>query len=169
MKTLTPKLKKQLIALADAHQAADEYQAGHCDWRGGACSIGCTLRDAEKIGLIKNVHLGNHEVWGKCSGIGEPMAHLQDRIFEWLSETGGDAAGFTPKVLRAIRCGADYSMAWPRIAIFLLEGLRHTEDIKVKDAIDGVLLLYREWVETNQKPAEKRFAASAARAARAAG
>ena len=33
----------QLISLADAHRDADEYVAGHYEWRGAACAIGCTI------------------------------------------------------------------------------------------------------------------------------
>lgn len=105
----------QLIALADAHQAADEYRAGHYEWKdGGACAIGCTIRDAKAIGLVpRNVRLGDHAALARANGVPELAWRLCDRIFEGLPDD--ERTAWTPRFLRAIRADADYSHLPARI------------------------------------------------------
>ncbi len=169
---LTKTTKAKLVKLADAHQKADEYRSGHYEWKGGgACSIGCTIRDAVKLKILpKETSCGSHGGWGNASGIGIIMARLQDSIFEGLSRTDSDAAAFTPKVIRAIQCGKDYSMAWPKIAVYILreELPKTTKNERSLKAINGVAELYEEWLKTGVKPSKERFADAADAAAYAA-
>src|SRR5665213_3604445 len=141
---LTKEIHQKLLDLADAHQAADEYKRGHYGWVGGACSIGCTIRDAKKLNLIPyGVLESSHSEWGRVSGVGEHIAQLQDCIFEGL--TGPAQRSWTPKFLRAIvppKSGSrSFAMVWPQFAHWLLttELMPLTQDSpNVLKAIEGV-------------------------------
>lgn len=89
-------VRDKLVELADAHQRADEYRSGRYEWRdGGACAIGCTMRDAKALGLIpKTARLGDHVECAKINGVPELAWRLVDHIFEGLPTE--DRPGWTP-------------------------------------------------------------------------
>ena len=151
----------QLIKMARAHQKADEYKSGHYEWADGACSIGCSIHDLKRLNILtETAPQSGHKHWGEFSGIGEVMANLQDAIFEGLS--GDRQTSFTPEVVEALRPGADYSMFWPKFAIWLLRQLPKADEFSdVASAVEGVAKLYEEWLETKIKPNAYRWAESA--------
>lgn len=154
----------QLVTLADAHREADEYRAGTYQWtHGGACSIGCTILDAVKIGVLpKGTKRDSHKSLATVLGVPEQLTCLQDAIFEGLPD--GARRDWTPRFLRAVASGADYSMVWPRFGLWLLTDgpVRHGLGIRpdVDAAVKGVADLYREWVTTGAKPAQSRWVAA---------
>jgi hypothetical protein len=121
---------EKLIDLADAHQEADEYVAGTYQWNGGACSIGCTIRDAKKLKILpKSTKASSHESLVK-TGVPELAWRLCDHIFEGLPED--KRAAWTPKFLRSIRADADYTFLPARVMARCARKLS-------KDAIDPLV------------------------------
>jgi hypothetical protein len=108
-------LHKQLIELADAHQAADEYVAGRYKWDTGACAIGCTIRDAKKLKLLPASTASDDHASLARTGVPELAWRLCDHIFEGLPED--ERAAWTPRFLRAIRPDADYANLDARIMV----------------------------------------------------
>ena len=110
-----------LIELADAHQAADEYEAGHYEMREGrACSVGCSIHSAVQIGALpKNTNHDDHAALARALGITEMAVRLQDQIFEGLPKP--EQSAWTPRMFRSIRSGADYSTLDTRIAIRIID------------------------------------------------
>ena len=107
---MPPDILDQLIPLADAHQAADEYAAGHYDWRGNACAIGCTIRDAIQIGVLpENTDSADHAALAEHTPVPEWAWYLLDRIFEGLP--GDRRIAWPPAFLRAAQSCED----WPLV------------------------------------------------------
>ena len=94
---------KRLIPLADRHQKADEYRAGHY-WQGNGsgtgCAVGCTIHDAIKLGVLPQATSHeSHASIAKATGLPEMVWRLADNIFEGLPED--DRPAWTPRLLRA--------------------------------------------------------------------
>ena len=90
----------QLISLADAHRDADEYATGHYEWYGNACAIGCTIRDANIIGLTESIDTDDHAAIGEALGVSEFVMRLVDNIFEGI---GNIRSAWPPRFLRAVK------------------------------------------------------------------
>jgi len=90
----------QLISLADAHRDADEYATGHYEWRGAACAIGCTIHDANIIGLTQGISPDDHAAIGAALGVSEFVMRLVDHIFEGI---GNIRSAWPPRFLRAVK------------------------------------------------------------------
>ena len=106
--------RAKLIELADAHQQADEYRSGHYDWNGGACAVGCTIRDAQALGLVPATVLPHdHAALAACTNIPEMVWRLVDHTFEGLPKDY--QAGWPPRFFRAVRAGSDYTNLPARI------------------------------------------------------
>ena len=94
---------EQLIPLADAHQAADEYAAGNYwegNGRGTGCSVGCTVHDAIALGVLpKGTDHGSHAELAAATGMPEMLWRLADYIFEGLPQSA--RREWTPRLLRA--------------------------------------------------------------------
>lgn len=106
-----------LIALAEAHAAADELITGTygketSDGRYRGCSIGCTIYDAQQLGLIdSSVQYDDHQAVADLLYDGhEWVARLQDHLHETLPET--ERAQWTPRLLRAV---IGYRIDWQRV------------------------------------------------------
>ncbi len=98
-------LLESLIKLADQHQKADEYVTGSYSWTKvnshyGACSVGCTVRDAVKLKKLPvGTDPGSHTSLSLATGIPEMLWRLSDNIFEGLARDHRSA--WTPRFLRA--------------------------------------------------------------------
>ena len=90
----------QLISLADAHRDADEYAKGHYEWHGTACAIGCTIHDANIIGLTESIDTDDHAAIGNALGVGEFVMRMVDNIFEGI---GNIRSAWPPRFLRAVK------------------------------------------------------------------
>jgi hypothetical protein len=118
---------ERLIPLAIKHQKADEYVAGHYEWRGGgACSVGCSIHDLKKLGILNGVDPGDHAVLAKATDVPEMLWRLSDHIFEGLPKD--DRPGWTPRFLKAVAKAKNLANAPARIMARLAERL-------AKDAI----------------------------------
>lgn len=164
----------RLIEHSDRHREADEFIQGHYARGHRGCVIGCAVRDCVAEGALpKSTSPDDHEALSRATGVPEMVLHLADMFFE--CSIASEAPSWSPRFWRAAR-GRDLSLAWPRFARWLLSEpdsppmYAASQDDSVRDAIVGVARLYREWLDTGQKPARDRFAAAAeaAWAARAA-
>jgi hypothetical protein len=165
---LTPELRAKLIKLSDAHAEADEFQQSFgYEWKGGACSIGCTIYDAVLAGILpEGTKPNNHAAVAKLYGLPLQVVHLFDAIFENLPNAA--AVRWTSRWQRALRDGADYSLVWPRLALWLLRdsGLLAITNGN-RAAVSGVIDLYARWCDGN-KPSNEEWSSAAAEAVRSA-
>lgn len=105
--SMTAEVKSRMIELADEHQKNDEYLAGRFWNNGKGCSIGCTIHDAKKLGLVDELEYGDHAALAKVLGVPEFVTRIMDTIFEWLPDA--ERPAFTPLVLRTIRPDRHYA------------------------------------------------------------
>ena len=119
----------------------------------------------------------NHLDYANKLGIPIEIVYLKDLIFEGLANTFDDDRHlyFPSEFIECIEVGADLSLVAPRFTLWLLDGddspiPRKARNHKlVKDAIDRVAALHREWIETRVKPERERFEDARLEANRAAG
>jgi hypothetical protein len=150
--------KQKYLDRVEQHRKADQIVHGTYWQNGKGCAVGCT------------VHSANHGAFETELGIPRTLARLEDMIFESLKN--GEAQDWPGQFLDAPLVGADLSMVWPRFALWLLgdpDGpvvLAAANYPDVKASVEGVVALYREWVETGIKPAIARWSAARWSAAR---
>ena len=164
-----PALKEFMVAEAIAHREADRLIKGNYsndkrgdNWKG--CAVGCSIHSLrQKRGMKKLSHY-DHAGLAETVGMPEHLIHLQDRVFEGLSDA--ERVLWPERFYRAPREGADLSMVWPQFASWLLRdaGLLQVTD-RNRKAIQDVIDLYAEWVATGVCPEKARWKASAASAA----
>ena len=151
---------EKLIKLADAHQQADEYVAGRY-WdadRHRGCSVGCTVEDAKRLGVLNGVSHDDHAALARVTGLPELAWRLADTVFEGLPSNL--RPGWTPRFLRAAVPGADYSR-WPaRIMARLGEKLA---EASIRDDVRQVALTTAGlWTRraNGDEPSEKEWIAA---------
>lgn len=151
-------IQQKYIDRIREHRKAEKLIQGNS----ATCAIGCTLNGRY-----------DHKAYEDELGIPEVLARLEDAIFEGLDKE--DAMQWPEKFLSAINPGADLSMVWPKFALAILTDekigcMQYAGDKHgVKEAIEGVAQLYREWISTGNPPSENaENAAGAARAAESA-
>lgn len=115
------KTLEKLIELADAHQTADEYQAGHYALiNGKACAVGCTINDAIQLNVLpQDTPLNDRDGIAEATGLPEVAWMLCDHIFEALPLP--ERSRWTPRFLRSIKPNADYSNLEKRIQARVIE------------------------------------------------
>jgi hypothetical protein len=126
-----PELKARTVAEMQAHREADRLVRGQYWDNGKGCAVGCLTHDPD----------GGHSQYPERWGIPEALAHLEDRIFEWLPNK--DAQDWPVAFLEAIPVGADLSLVADRLKLWLLRdsGLLDRSHTEVASAIDGVVAL----------------------------
>ena len=128
-----PALKEQILAQLQAHYDADEIIKGVYWEKGKGCAVGCT------------VHSRSHKSYETELGIPEPLAHLEDNIFERLQN---NTAKIWPlRFIRAISVGSDLSNDWPKFVAFILTDpehgvLQYAQTDEQKEIIQDVADLY---------------------------
>lgn len=152
-----PNLKKMYLERVRRHRAADEIVQG-TGWApsdgpshdavyqpGKGCAVGCTLQTYD------------HSLYPSLLGVPELLARVQDRIFENLSPS--DALDFPEQFLDAIPVGADLSMVWPRLALWMLADESHGVLRCVApayryamSAISAVVAVYQGWITSGVHP-----------------
>ncbi|MDB4726119.1 hypothetical protein OAF54_01690 [bacterium] len=162
--------KEQLVNNLKAHQKADEFIQGRY-WRyGKGCAVGCSIIDFE--GCPEE-----HSEFERLFGIPQPLARLEDGIFEGLSIE--DSKWWPVAFAEAVPIDADLSMVLPKFMVWLLEGVKHYAKPDGVKAIDRVIELYklkitgenpeRElWIEARKAAADAASDAAAAAASDAA-
>jgi len=103
-------VKDKYLARVKAHYDADEIIQGVYWENGKGCAVGCTVETGDN----------SHEAMAKELGIPLSIVHLEDKIFEWLSN--GKAKEFPLRFLHAIKPGADLSKVEYRFKLWLLVG-----------------------------------------------
>ncbi len=141
-----PSIKDKLLADLTEHAKFDRIVHGQYWENGRGCAIGCTLHSMG----VKSGNTGDHSLYETKLGIPRVIARMEDRIFEGL--TNGKSKEWPLRFTRAIQPGADLSMVWPRLTLWMLseelpkyvQKLRHA---KQKAAIEEVAGLFREWCD----------------------
>jgi hypothetical protein len=145
---------ERLIPLAVKHQKADEYISGTY-WdrdRKMGCSVGCSIADLEKLGVLNGVEYGDHAALAQATDVPEMLWRLSDNIFEGLPHA--ERPGWTPRFLRAIKRAKNLANAPARIMARLAE--RFAKDAirdDVRDACTVGALLWRRRA-SGDEPAE---------------
>lgn len=110
-----PAIKQKYLDRVAAHRANDELVRGHYweqDKNGvfRGCAVGCTL---EYVGFDL------HATYEKELGIPTMLARAEDSIFEHLP-IESEWLAWPTEFLEAIPVGADLSLVWPRLLIWIL-------------------------------------------------
>jgi hypothetical protein len=141
-------IKNKYLARVRKHREADQLVQGiGVQGRGASfrgCAVGCTLNKYE------------HEAYPVELGVPVQIAHLQDAIFEGLAKE--EAMAWPEAFLDAIQPGADLSMVWPRLAVWMLKDLETIPDLAadVRTAIEGVRVCYERRV-AGDEPSEEEW------------
>lgn len=158
-----PKLKAMYLRRVRKHQKADEIVQGiGCEKNGHfrGCCIGC-------LAEFYPAHAFLAKEWDAP----EEIFRLADAIHEGLPLKL--AKEWPAQFTKAVPVGADLSMVWPKLALWILadekDGVKRFagDRADVRKTIEGVAALYREWIESGTKPEQSRWlsAWSAARSA----
>lgn len=147
-----PMIKRAVLSQLAAHRAADEIIQGTYWENGKGCAVGCAI------------YSGDHVEYETRFGIPQMLAHLEDRIFEGM--TNDKAQEWPERFMGAIRPGADLSLVGWKFLRWLLTDESVNSGIKhplVRDAIkqcaDVLIPL------TNGHPVDEESAWSAAKSA----
>ena len=134
-------IKQKYVDRVKEHQRLDHIAQGVYYETGGEkpkmCSVGCTI------------HGNDHKKYETELGIPEDIAHLEDFIFENLSNE--EAKDFPLRFLEAIPVGVDLSHVIPELAIWQFEDKEHglknikevQEDKEVYGFCEEVVALYK--------------------------
>ena len=132
-----PKIKEKYIARVKAHAEADEIIKGRYWEDGKGRAVGCTIEGED------------HNRYEKELGIPAILAHLEDRLFEDMSNE--DAMKFPLQFLEAIPVGADLSQVFTKLVIWEWEDEKHglknikeiKEDKELSDCCEKVCGMYK--------------------------
>ena len=105
------KLKAKTLREMRQHQKADEIIQGQYWEDGKGCAVGCLTKDPS----------GGHEKYPTLWGIPEPLAYLEDTLFESLSVE--DSKEWPARFLSAIPVGADLARCWDKWQAWCLHDL----------------------------------------------
>jgi hypothetical protein len=155
-----PELKQKLIVLSVMHRQQDQYikgtfgeeNIGEEVFKG--CSVGCSVVDVCQIrGIeLKAELLSDHAWLAEQLDVPVFITKLQDCIFEGVSDARRET--WTTDFFSAINTDSDISLVLPKFLKFVLEGvLQYVQDERYalqKDAINGSILVMRNWIDTGQ-------------------
>jgi len=146
-------LKQEYVDRVEHHQAADEITQGTYWENGKGCAVGCTI------------HSDDHHNYEVALGLPEWLAHLEDRLFEGMSNV--DAKAFPLIFLEAINVGSNLTSVKSKflavVLEFSLKQFDNNKNLNCTKAIKGVIHFYKTG-EGNLTELRK-FAADAADAA----
>lgn len=153
------RMKTHIAADEMVHGVYIEGTPGEPGFRG--CAVGCTL------------HGRDHAAYERELGIPVQLGWLHDRVFEGLPMA--EAQPFALAALEVIPIGADLSLVWPEVALWLMEDaaygvLQHVQGERFEQqrtAIEWVAALYRDWLTQGEPPIRENFFAAADYAAAA--
>jgi hypothetical protein len=135
------RIKAKFVKRVKFHRKADEIKHGIYWENGKGCAVGCTVHNDDYPHLAYETELGIPII----------IARLEDHIFENL--TNAKALDFPLQFLQAIPVGADLSLVWPRLAVWMLEDEKHgvlqyaRDDAKATQAIRRVTALYQDLID----------------------
>jgi hypothetical protein len=138
-----PAIQANYLARVRAHAAADEIVQGTYWQNGRGCAVGCTI------------HGSSHAAYETELGIPRILARLEDRLFESMAI--GDAKGWPERFLAAIPLGADLSLVWPNLAVWLLIDPEHgvvkfAKKAEIEKAIRDVANAYQRMIDGESIP-----------------
>ena len=147
-------IKQKYVDRVKEHQRLDHIAQGVYYETGGEkpkmCGVGCTI------------HGNDHKKYETELGIPEEIAHLEDIIFEELSNE--KAKDFPLRFLEAIPVGADLSHVIPQLVIWQFEdgeyGLKNIQEVKDDKEAYGfceeVVALYKRELK-GKKPTQAEY------------
>ena len=176
MKTFTQKKKDALLAEIIRHQEADQIIQGIYGndkngkaWKG--CAVGCSIHSLNQL-EGKKFQLGDHHVYETELGIPEPLAYLEDRLFEGMPKE--QALSWPARFISAVPVDTDLSLVLPAFYIRILtdkeHGVRQWAFDDGKKAIDQVVEVHKSHIAigTRDEEAARSAAESAYSAAESA-
>ncbi|TVL96202.1 MAG: hypothetical protein CV087_23860 [Candidatus Brocadia sp. WS118] len=152
-----PELKEHYLARIEYHRQMDHLIQG-VGWQSNGvtkgCAIGCTFENYRHQDMV--------DEWD----VPLTLAKLEDCIFEGLPKEVAMEWPF--RFTNALKPGVDYSMAWPKFAVKMLERQkRYAKGFdSVCKAIDQTLEIYKRWISGEDITTnEFRYAAESAESA----
>jgi hypothetical protein len=145
-------IKDKYLKRVQKHYDADEIIHGTYWENGKGCAVGCTIQGSD------------HKKFETLLGIPESLAHLEDKIFEGL--TNGEAKEFPLKFLNAIAPGADLSQVSIKMKIYILtdkhNGVIQYANEETKKIIEEIVRLQKKLLKGENVDDELAAARSAA-------
>ena len=134
-------VKLKYVGRMLAHQEADEI-IHRIYWEGGkGCAIGCT------------VHSDNHAAYETELGMPEWFAHLDDKIFEGMSDAV--SRRFPLRLLSAIPVGfAEWDRLYHEFCAYVLRDICEFDKMRYYDvavAVDAIIRLHERWTVTDDQ------------------
>jgi len=161
------KIKRKYVERVEQHRKADEIAQG-VGWQSNGVTRGCC------IGCLAHAYPA-HEILAREWNVPEHLFHLADAIHEGLPRQPAQVWKLWPsRFTKAIAVGADLSLVWPQMAVWLLTDPKHgvrqyaVNSPDVLKATDAVAALWKRVIDgesIESLKAEFRAAAAAARAA----
>ena len=170
-------LKASLVEEMKLHREQDQIIKGTYGKTNGqfkGCAVGCSIHSLN-VRMKKEWNTNEHGVYEIELGIPRALAYIEDRIFEGLPD--GKAQDFAVNFLEAVRVGSDLRLVVPKFMVWLLADkdngvISFAKKKQTKDAIEGVITLYKKLLDgktvTREEWSKARAAAYAAYAADAA-
>ncbi|MCA9813333.1 MAG: hypothetical protein KC483_10815 [Nitrosarchaeum sp.] len=146
-----PELKEHYLGRIAYHMEMDHLAQG-CTWEANGkikgCAIGCTFENYR--------HQDMQDEWD----VPIVLAKLEDRIFEGLPIE--KAKMWPMRFTSALKVGKDYSLVWPKFALWFLNRLKkYSNAPDFLSAIDKTIKIYYRWV-SGENITSKDFRAYAA-------
>ena len=150
MKSFNKKTKAKYMKRLQNHYDADEIKKGFYWEDGKGCAVGCTIESKNEP----------HKAFEEELGIPAPIAHLEDTIFEGLSN--GDAKKFPLRFLEAVPVKTDLSQVIPRFLVWLMKDLEKVTEPRSdqRKALQTVRKLYERRLAGETVPDEEFRAAA---------
>jgi hypothetical protein len=126
------KLKAKLITQIRRHRKAEQLVKGSYwigNGEGKGCAVGCLTHDP------KGGHVKYESLWG----IPVELAYLEDALFEGLPVK--EAQEWPERFLKAIKPGANLSLAWPKFALRMFNDEKHGMAFYAKDYPDALKII----------------------------
>ncbi len=151
------KFRKKFLKEIALHQKQDRLVHGDYgfmsqgpSFRG--CAVGCSIRSLNRVKL-HDYSTDDHGALANGLGIPVELAHLEDIIFENVSRAR--AKRWPVEFSTAIKCGADLSLVWPQLVLWMLVDeksglLQYARTDKDKDTVQRVARLWRRVLAGNR-------------------
>jgi hypothetical protein len=139
------KLRAKLVREMKRHAKLDMLAQGAMGDNDKGCTAACAIHS------LTGEWAYDHSQLAELLNVPEVLTRLFDRIFEGLS--ADEAREFSQAWPKAIRAGADLSLVWPKLAVWLLVDPTHGvirfagSEHGVREAVERVAALWQRVIE----------------------
>jgi hypothetical protein len=160
------KLRAKLVREMKRHAKLDMLAQGETGDHDKGCTAACAIHS------LTGKWAYDHSQLAELLNVPEVLTRLFDRIFEGLS--ADEAREFSQAWPKAIRAGADLSLVWPKLAVWLLVDPTHGvirfagSEHGVREAVERVAALWQRVIEGESVESLRAVCEAARAAARAA-